>query len=123
MNAARVLLVDDDPLIRSALRVTLTTAGYVVLEAVTGEEALEKIGAEGADMVLLDLRMPGMGGLEACRKIREVVNTPIMVISILRDREAKAQASDAGADDYLVKPFGIQELLSRIEALRRRTAG
>jgi two-component system, OmpR family, KDP operon response regulator KdpE len=123
MNAARILLVDDDPLIRRALRTTLISAGYHVLEATTGEEALEKLHAESADVVLLDLRMPGMGGLEACRRIREVVDTPIMVISILRNQEDKVQAADAGADDYLVKPFGIQDLLARIQALRRRVAG
>jgi two-component system KDP operon response regulator KdpE len=123
MNATRVLLVDDDPLIRRALRAILTSAGYVVLEAMTGEEALDKIQAETADVILLDLRMPGMGGLEACRRIREVAETPIMVISILRNEEDRVQASEAGADDYLVKPFGVRDLLSRIEALRGRVAG
>ena len=122
MNAARVLLVDDDPLIRRALRTTLTSAGYVVVEAWTGEEALEKLHAESVDVVLLDLRMPGMGGLEACRRIRKAVDTRIMVISILRNEEDRVQASDAGADDYLVKHFGIQDLLSRIQALLRNTA-
>jgi two-component system, OmpR family, KDP operon response regulator KdpE len=122
-NAATVLLVDDDPLVRRALRTTLTSAGYAVVEAWTGEEALEKIHAESADVILLDLRVPGMGGLEACRRIREVADTPIMVISILRTEEFRVQASDAGADDYLVKPFSIQDLLSRIQALRRRVAG
>src|SRR5271154_4456086 len=114
-NAAKVLLVDDDPLIRRALRTTLMSAGYVVLEAMTGEEALETIDAESVDVVLLDLRMPGIGGLEACRRIRKVVDTPILVISILRNREDEVQASEAGADDYLVKPFGVQDLLSRME--------
>jgi DNA-binding response OmpR family regulator len=123
MNATRVLLVDDDPLIRRALRTILAGAGYVVLEAMTGEEALEKIQAETADVILLDLRMPGMGGLEACRRIREVAETPIMVISILRNGEDRVQASEAGADDYLVKPFGVRDLLSRIGTLRRRVAG
>jgi len=123
MNALKVLLVDDDPLVRRALRTTLTSAGYAVVEAWTGEDALEKISAESADVILLDLKMPGMGGLEACRRIREVADTPIMVISILRTEEFRVQASDAGADDYLVKPFGIQDLVSRIQALRRRVAG
>jgi two-component system KDP operon response regulator KdpE len=123
MNPAKILLVDDDPLIRRALRATLTSAGYLVVEAMTGEEALEKLQAEGAVyMVLLDLKLPGIGGLEACRRIRKIFDIPILVISILRDPEDKVQASDAGADDYLVKPFGIRELLSRIDALRRRTA-
>jgi two-component system, OmpR family, KDP operon response regulator KdpE len=122
IGAARVLLVDDDPLIRRALRTTLTSAGYAVVEAWTGEEALEKLHAESIDVVLLDLRMPGMGGLEACHRIRKAVDTPIMVISILRNEEHRVQASHAGADDYLVKPFGIQDLLSRIQALLGRTA-
>ncbi|MGA3294127.1 MAG: response regulator transcription factor [Candidatus Acidiferrales bacterium] len=124
MNTAKILLVDDDPPVRRALCTTLTSAGYVVMEAGTGEEALEKVQAEGAvDIVLLDLKMPGIGGLETCRRIRKIVGIPILVISILRDPEDKVQASNAGADDYLVKPFGIQELLSRIRALRRRTGG
>lgn len=124
MNLAKILLVDDDPQVRRALRTTLTSAGYVVVEARTGEEALEEVQAEGAvDMVLLDLRMPGIGGLEACRRIRKIFDVPILVISVLRSQEDKVQAFDAGADDYLVKPFGIQELLSRIHALRRRVSG
>jgi two-component system KDP operon response regulator KdpE len=124
MNTAKVLLVDDDPQVRRALRTTLTSAGYVVVEARTGEEAIEEVQAEGAvDMVLLDLKMPGIGGLEACRRIRKIFDVPILVISVLRTQEDKVQAFDAGADDYLVKPFGIQELLSRIHALRRRTSG
>jgi two-component system KDP operon response regulator KdpE len=124
IGSAKILLVDDDPQVRRALRTTLTSAGYVVVEARTGEEALEEVHAEGAvDMVLLDLKMPGIGGLEACRRIRQIFAVPILVISVLRTQEEKVQAFDAGADDYLVKPFGIQELLSRIHALRRRTSG
>jgi two-component system KDP operon response regulator KdpE len=124
MSPAKILLVDDDPQVRRAFRTTLTSAGYVVVEARTGEEALEEVLAEGAaDLILLDLKMPGMGGLEACRRIRKIFDVPILVISVLRTQEDKVQAFDAGADDYLVKPFGIQELLSRIHALRRRTAG
>jgi two-component system KDP operon response regulator KdpE len=123
INAAKILLVDDDRLIRRVLRMTLMSTGYVVVEAITGEEALEKVQAEGAvHMVLLDLRMPGIGGLETCRRIRKIVDIPILVISILRDQEYKVQALDAGADDYLAKPFGIQELLSRMHALRTGTA-
>jgi len=124
MNTAKILLVDDDAQVRRALRTTLTSAGYTVVEARTGEEALEEVQAEGAvNMVLLDLKMPGMGGIEACRRIRKISDVPILVISVLRTQEEKVQAFDAGADDYLVKPFGIQELLSRIHALRRRVSG
>lgn len=123
-SPAKVLLVDDEPQVRRALRTTLASAGYVVVEARTGEEALEEVQAGGAvDMVLLDLKMPGFGGLEACRRIRAIFDVPILIISVLRTQEDKVQAFDAGADDYLVKPFGIQELLSRIHALRRRTSG
>jgi two-component system KDP operon response regulator KdpE len=124
MNPAKVLLVDDDPQVRRALRTTLTSAGYVVVEARTGEEALDEVQAGGTvDMILMDLKMPGIGGLEACRRVRQIFDVPILVISVLRTQEDKVQAFEAGADDYLVKPFGIQELLSRIHALRRRTSG
>jgi len=122
-NATKILIVDDDLLIRRALRMTVMAAGYVAVEAATGEEALEVIQAkDDVDVVLLDLRMPGLGGLEACRHIRKISDVPILAISILREPEDKELAFDAGADDYLVKPFGIQELLSRIHALQRRTA-
>jgi two-component system KDP operon response regulator KdpE len=124
MNTAKVLLVDDDTQVRRALRTTLTSAGYTVVEARTGEEALEEVQAEGGvSIVLLDLRMPGIGGFEACRRLRKIFDVPILIISVCRTQEDKVQAFDAGADDYLVKPFGIHELLSRIHALRRRAAG
>jgi len=122
-GTAKVLLVDDDVQVRRALRTTLASSGYTIVEARTGEEAIEEIQADGSvDMVLLDIKMPGIGGLEACRKIRKISDVPILVISVCRTQEEKVQAFDAGADDYLVKPFGIQELLSRIHALRRRTS-
>ena len=124
MTTAKILLVDDDAQVRRALRTTLTSAGYMVVEARSGEEALEEIQAEGAvSVVLLDLKMPGIGGVEACRRIRKLSDVPVLVISVLRTQEEKVQAFDAGADDYLVKPFGIQELLSRIHALKRRASG
>jgi len=124
MKTAKILLVDDDQLVRRALCMTLSSAGYVVIQAWTGEEALDKIQAEAADagVVLLDLKLPGMDGLEACRRMREVTDIPILVISMLRETEDLEEASQAGADDYLPKPFGIQQLLSRIEALRRKAA-
>ena len=123
MNPAKILLIDDDPAVRHALCTTLTSAGYIVVEAWTGEEALEKVQGECAfDMVLLDLKMPGIGGLEACRRIRKIFDVPILVISVLRTEEDKRQAFEAGVDDYLIKPFGIRELLSHMHALRKRTA-
>jgi two-component system, OmpR family, KDP operon response regulator KdpE len=122
-GTSKVLLVDDDVQVRRALRTTLASSGYTIVEARTGEEAIEEIQADGAvDMVLLDIKMPGIGGLEACRKIRKISDVPVLVISVCRTQEEKVQAFDAGADDYLVKPFGIQELLSRIHALRRRAS-
>jgi DNA-binding response OmpR family regulator len=118
VDTAKILLVDDDPQLRRALRTVLASAGYSVLEAMTGEEALEKVEQEGpVGVILLDLKMPGIGGLAACRRLREIIETPILVISVRREREDKVQASDAGADDYLVKPFGVQELLSRVQVL------
>jgi two-component system KDP operon response regulator KdpE len=123
MNPSKILVVDDEPQIRRALRATLTSAGYIVVEARSGEEAVEEMHAEHVDIVLLDLKMPGMGGIEACRQLRQLSDVPILVVSVFRNQEEKVRAFDAGADDYVVKPFGIQELLSRIRALRRRTAG
>jgi two-component system KDP operon response regulator KdpE len=123
-SPVKILLVDDDAQVRRALRTTLASAGYAVVEARTGEEAFEEVQVEGGvSIVLLDLKMPGIGGLEACRKIRKILDVPILVISVCRAQEDKVQAFDAGADDYLVKPFGIHELLSRIHALRRRATG
>jgi CheY-like chemotaxis protein len=123
LSSGRVLVVDDDPPIRRVLQTTLTSAGYIVINAMTGEEALEKL-QEGltVDAILLDLKMPGMGGLEACRRVREMADTPILVISILREPEDRMQAVAAGADDYLAKPFGIYDLLSRIHTLRKAAA-
>jgi DNA-binding response OmpR family regulator len=118
-NPGKVLVVDDDPLVGRALRTTLTSAGYAVVGAMSGEEALERLGADGAvDLILMDLKMPGMGGVEACRRIRQIADIPILVISVLAEPKDKVQVRDAGADDYLVKPFGFRELLSRMLALR-----
>jgi two-component system KDP operon response regulator KdpE len=123
LSPGRVLVVDDDPPIRRVLKTTLTSAGYMVIDAMTGEEALEKLQVGlTVDAILLDLKMPGMGGLEACRRIREIADTPILVISILREPEDRMQALAAGADDYLAKPFGIYELLARIRTLRKAVA-
>jgi two-component system KDP operon response regulator KdpE len=122
VNPARILLVDDDLQLRRALRTILASSGYVVLEAMTGEEALGKVQQEGSiGLILLDLKMPGIGGIETCRRLRKIVGTPILVISVRREQQDKVQASDAGADDYLVKPFGIQDLLSRMHVLLGQT--
>jgi two-component system KDP operon response regulator KdpE len=94
--------------------------GYSVIEAKSGEEALAMLRRESADLVLLDLNMPGIGGLETCRAIRESSDVPIIVLSVRNTERDKVDALDAGADDYVTKPYGIQELLARIRATMRR---
>jgi two-component system, OmpR family, KDP operon response regulator KdpE len=122
VNAANILVVDDEPQIRRVLRSTLTTQGYVISEAKTGEEALESVRKERPDLILLDVNMPGMGGMEACREIRRGSDTPIIMLTVRNAERDKVAALDAGADDYVVKPFGIEELLARIRAALRRYA-
>jgi two-component system KDP operon response regulator KdpE len=122
MNSATILIVDDEPQIRRVVRTTLTSQGYAVMEAKTGEEALEKIRSEHADLVLLDVNMPGISGLETCREIRGTSDVPIIMLTVRNSERDKVQALDAGADDYVVKPFGAQELMARIRAALRRAA-
>ena len=115
-----ILLIDDEPQIRRVLRNSLTSKGAKVLEAASGEEALELLREHTVDVVTLDLNMPGMGGFKACQAIRAGWDVPIIVISV-RDTEAdKIEALDAGADDYLSKPFSFEELMARIRAALRR---
>jgi two-component system KDP operon response regulator KdpE len=121
MNTATILVVDDEPQLRRAMKATLTDLGYSVIEARTGEEAITTFRDESPDLVLLDLNMPGIGGLETCRAIRETSDLPIIVLSVRNTERDKVQALDAGADDYVTKPFGIQELLARIRAAMRRS--
>jgi two-component system KDP operon response regulator KdpE len=121
MNNTTVLVVDDEPQLRRAMKATLTDLGYSVLEAKSGEEALATMRRDTPDLVLLDLNMPGIGGLETCRAIRETSDLPIIVLSVRNSERDKVQALDAGADDYVTKPFGIQELLARIRAAMRRS--
>jgi two-component system KDP operon response regulator KdpE len=121
MSAGRILVVDDDPQIRRVMRVALTSHGYEVDDATNGEEALDRLRDRTADLVLLDMNMPGMGGLETCRAIRVGSEVSIIMLTV-RDSEAdKIAALDAGADDYVTKPFNMGELLARIRAALRRT--
>jgi two-component system KDP operon response regulator KdpE len=120
MSAGRILVVDDEPQIRRVMKMTLGGQGYEIVEARSGEEALEKFRQELPDLVLLDLNMPGMGGLETCRQLRGSSETPIIVLTVRNSEEEKVQALDAGADDYVTKPFGMPELLARIRAALRR---
>src|ERR1700730_9016469 len=122
MKAATILVVDDEPQIRRVMRTTLTTQGYSVIEARDGAEALEKLRSERPDLILLDMNMPVLDGLQACREIRSVSDVPIVMLTVRSAEKDKVRALDAGADDYVVKPFSIQELLARVRALLRRVA-
>jgi two-component system KDP operon response regulator KdpE len=120
MNPAKILIVDDEPQIRRVMRTALTSQGYVANDARSGEDALEKLRHEKHDLVLLDMNMPGMGGLAACREIRANWDIAIIILSVRNSEKDKVEALDAGADDYITKPFGMQELLARIRAALRR---
>jgi two-component system KDP operon response regulator KdpE len=117
---ARILVVDDEPQIRRVLRAGLSAQGYLVSDARSGEEALLKIREERFDLILLDVNMPGMGGLEACRQIRAVSEAAILMLTVRNAEQDKVAGLDAGADDYVTKPFGMPELLARIRANLRR---
>ena len=120
MSAGRILVVDDEPQIRRVLRSTLTSRGYEVHDARTGEDALESIRESRFDLVLLDVNMPGMSGLAACREIRASSEVAIIMLTVSDSEGDKVAALDAGADDYVTKPFGTPELLARIRAALRR---
>jgi two-component system KDP operon response regulator KdpE len=120
MSTARILVVDDDPQIRRAMRTTLTARGYQVGDARTGEEGLEELRANTYDLVLLDMNMHGMGGIETCRTIRASSEIAIIMLTVRNTEQDKVEALDAGADDYITKPFSMPELLARIRAGLRR---
>jgi len=123
VSAGRILVVDDEPQIRRVMRTALTATGYEVSDARSGEDAVEKLGGERFDLILLDVNLPGMSGLEACRVIRRetlVPDVPIIMLTVRNAEKDIVEALDAGADDYVVKPFGTPELLARIRAALRR---
>ena len=120
MSAGRILVADDDPQIRRAMKATLTARGYQVSDARTGEEALDKLRSETFDLVLLDMNMPGIGGIETCRLIRSSSDIAIIMLTVNNTEKDKVEALDAGADDYVTKPYSTPELLARIRATLRR---
>jgi len=120
MTSGRILVVDDEPQIRRVLRTNLSAQGYEVFDAKTGEDALLAIREQRFDLILLDMNMPGMGGLAACREIRASADAAIIMLTVRNSEQDKVTALDAGADDYITKPFGMPELLARIRAALRR---
>jgi two-component system KDP operon response regulator KdpE len=117
---ARILVVDDEPQIARVLRTGLKTHGYDVRVAADGVSALETFNDWRPDLVVTDLAMPNLDGLQLCRRLREVSQLPIIVLSVRGEEKTKVEALDAGADDYVTKPFGMDELLARVRAQLRR---
>jgi len=121
-TGARILVVDDEVEIVRALQRSLTAHGYEVFTAGSGEEALEAIAYHRPDLMILDLGLPGMSGLEVCRRVRAQSNLPIIVLSVKDTERDKVMALDLGADDYVSKPFGMDEVLARMRAALRHAA-
>ncbi len=122
MSGVRILIVDDEPQIRRVMRATLSGAGYLVADARSGEEALEKLRDERSDLVLLDVNLPGISGIETCRKIRAQSGAHVLMVTVRNSDQDAVEALDAGADDYITKPFAMEVLLARIRATLRRSA-
>jgi two-component system KDP operon response regulator KdpE len=120
LSSARVLVVDDERQILRALKVILREAGYEVIEAATMEEALDQAAVRPPDAAIVDLMLPDGSGVELCGSLREWSSMPIIVLSAVGDEETKVQALEAGADDYVTKPFGPRELVARLAAALRR---
>src|SRR5262245_11171043 len=116
----RVLVVDDEPAIRRFLRTSLAAHDYTIHEAATGQEALAEVAARRPDLVILDLGLPDMDGVEVTRQLRSWTKLPVIILSVRGQEAYKILALDAGADDYVTKPFGIGELLARMRVVLRR---
>jgi two-component system, OmpR family, KDP operon response regulator KdpE len=120
MRNPSILIVDDEPQIRRVIKAALSKQGYVVADARSGEAALDMIREERFDMVILDRNMPGIGGLETCRTIRDTSDMGIIMLTVRKAEQERIEALDAGADDYATKPFSMPELSARIRANLRR---
>ena len=119
----QVLLVEDEPQMRRFLKASLPAHGYAVVEAATGRDAIAEAGTRTPDIVLLDLGLPDMDGVEVTKQLREFSKSAIIILSARGQEEDKVGALDAGADDYLTKPFGLSELLARMRVARRHLEG
>jgi len=119
-GASKVLIVDDEPQARRVLRTALISRGFEVTDVRSGEEALDNLRRETPDVILLDMKMPGISGLETCRLIRERSEIPVMIVSAMRSEREKVEVLESGADDYVTKPVGLEELIARIHAVTRR---
>ncbi len=122
MSLGKILIVDDDPQIRRVMKMTLTGEGYEVAEARSGEEAQEELRKSQYDLMLLDMNMPGEGGFETCKAVRRFSDISIIVLTVRNTEQDKVNALDAGADDFITKPFSSPELLARIRAVLRRSS-
>ena len=122
-DGSKVLVVDDEPQITRVLRTVLSSQGYQVRTAAEGEAALTNFTEWRPELVITDLYMPHMDGVELCRRIRAMSNVPIIVLSVKGEERTKVEALDSGADDYVTKPFGMDELLARVRAALRRKNG
>ena len=120
-QGARILVVDDEPQIRRSLQINLETKNFSVQTAASGEEAIETLSRWRPDLVIIDLLLPSMDGIELTRQIREKLPVPIIVLSAIGDEHKKVEALECGADDYITKPFGMEELLARVRSALRRT--
>jgi two-component system KDP operon response regulator KdpE len=120
-EATKILVVDDEIQITRVLRRGLEAEGFHVRTADSGRSAIDMFRAWGPDLIITDLSMPGLDGLELCRRLRQITDAPIVVLSVKEGEPTKVQALDLGADDYVTKPFGMQELVARVRALLRRT--
>ncbi len=121
-QAARILVVDDEPAVQNALTRALTLEHYKVTQAADGQQAMERLGEDPYEIVILDVAMPKLNGLEVCRRLREGGDrTPVLMLTAREDIDDRVAGLDAGADDYLVKPFALRELLARVRALLRRS--
>jgi two-component system KDP operon response regulator KdpE len=123
VESSRVLVVDDEPQITRVLKTVLSSRGYQVRTAAEGESALSNFKEWSPELVITDLFMPHMDGIELCRRIREMSSVPIIVLSVKGEERSKVEALDSGADDYVTKPFGIDELMARVRAALRRSGG